>query len=185
MINLERPEESNAYLELVFQVPAIKDAEAPAIEIINNISGSDSYSRIFNRISQKMGLAYSIGSSYNGFKNNGVMSVIGTVKATEVYSALEAIFEEFRKLQIEPVSDSELMRTKDDIEYNLLKSMETNPGNVNRYVRERDENLDLDQYAEAIIRVTPKDILDVANKYLPIDREKGKYALLIRDPLKE
>ena len=185
LINLERPEESNAYLELVFQVPALKDAEAPAIEIVNNISGSDSYSRIFDRISQKMGLAYIIGSSYSGFKNNGVMSVIGTIKATEIYPALDAIFEEFRRLQIEPVSDSELIRTKDDIEYNLLKSMETNPGNVNRYVRERDENFDLDQYAEAIIRVTPKDILEAANKHLPTDRENGKYALLIRDPLKE
>ncbi len=39
-----------------------------------------------------------------------------------------------------------------------------------------------DEYIREIKEITPKEIREVANKYLP--SQDGNYALLIRDPLK-
>ena len=66
--------------------------------------------------------------------------------------------------------------------YGLAKQFESNEGHVSAIEGKLDSGLTPELITKGYNEVTPKRIMEVANKYLP-DREDGKYLLYIRNPL--
>ena len=185
LINQDNPEQSNAQLKMSIVAPNEIDEDSYAFGMLAKILGGDTNSRLFTSISQKKGLAYGIGALYDLYNNQGVVDFNGQILATKANEAIDIIFEEMSKLRTELVPQDSLDRLKRNSRYHIAKTYEFNAGHVASIELLLDKGLTPEYILKKIEEVTPEKIREVAIKYLPQDRENGKYVLSLRDPLKK
>lgn len=182
--NEENPSESSAQISLGFLVPPDTSDCFAALRILSNILGGDSNSKLFKEISLRRGLAYGIGSGYDGSYNKGVLYINGSVVSIRQEEAINCIFEEIRKLRDELVPKADLERIVRKGRYGLGKHFETNEGHIAAIESKLETGKDPEILMSDWEKITPGKIQEVANRYLPAKRGEGKYVLLVRDPLK-
>lgn len=93
-------------------------------EILATILGGSWSSRMFSRIREELGLAYSVASDAETYSNRGSLSTYVGVAHANVAKSLEAALEEYRRIREEPVPDDELQRNKDFLKGRMLMSLE-------------------------------------------------------------
>ncbi len=185
LINKDNPKESNSQIQLGIIVPPKTHEDSNSLDMIARILGDGGNSRLFKKISEEKGFAYSINSNYDGDYNNGFINIMTSVHADKQDEAINLIFKEFEKLQEKPIDSSELDTRKQKLRYNLIKHFETNNGHLDAIYTELSDGLTIERIISETEKLTPKKIQETAIKYLPKSREDNSYALLIRDPLKK
>lgn len=180
----ENPSESNSDIYLWILAPPKKHPDFYNLYILSSILGDVPNGRIFHSISQEKGLAYEIGAKYDGKNNNGAVIVGGKVLSKRQDEAIDAIFEELRKLEQYPVSEKEVSNIQKEVIFGMAKLYETNEGHMNAITVKLEDGITPQDVIEGIKRVTPQTLQKTAIKYLPSSREDNNYALSIRDPLK-
>lgn len=183
LYNHEKPEESNTFFGLTFIGPTDTDKDSYATRLLSQILAGSQTSRIPMRIAEK-GLSYHVGCTYHSGNNAGLITFGGTIHSKRTDEALDIIFEQFRRAQKELVCPLEMELLKKRLFYSFAKKFETNEGHIRAIETKIDKNLTVEEYLANMISVTPEQIRNAANQYLPQDRENGKYGLLLRDPLK-
>ncbi len=186
LINKDRPNESNLEINIGIIVPPLGQEETYAAVLLNSILGRGSHSRLFKEISEKRGLAYFIGSNYHGKNNAGTIVIYGNIHSTRQDEAIEAIFNEMRRLSTESVTEAELFGFKNRLRYNIAINSEMNESIVDEVLEFKiDYSITREEYLANIAKVTSHDIQEIARKYLPKSKDDENYVLLIRDPLKK
>ena len=183
LLNEEHPEESSANLEMSLFAPIETDEDSYSTEVLIRILGENRGSRLFKNISQRKGLAYSIGAKYDRTNKSSVITVSGKIKAKRADEAISAIFEEMKKLQTDPITEDELKKIKRNSQYTLAKLFETNAGHVHAIELKQEYGLTPEIFMMEIETVTTEKVREAAVKYLPSGRIDGKYALWLRNPL--
>ncbi len=183
LYNKDRPNESSTTITLGWLVPPETSEELFNLSILSNILGGGFSSRLFQTVSQRKGLAYSISSFYQGSYNIGLMGIGGNFPSIKQNEALDAIFEEMEKLRKRPVTQKELDSVIKKESYAIGKMFESNEGHINALERKLDANLTPEIFMTELKKITPQRLLETAQKYLPVNRIEGKYVLLVRDPL--
>lgn len=183
-INRENPKGSSAKLMVKFGGPSDNHPDMSTTFIMNRILGGGEESLLFQNVSQRRGLAYHIGSSVDGSYNAGEIQVTASVKATEVETAVGAIFEEFERIKTQKIDQKTIDKRKRLAKYGVAELFESNGGHLSAIEIKLDRGDTPDDFLRAVDKMTPEDIMEVANRYLP-DRKDGKYILYIADPLKE
>jgi predicted Zn-dependent peptidase len=184
IFNEDRPYESSAQLDISLFASTRSDPDSYAVQMLSDILGGDANSRLFQRVSQRMGLAYGFRSAYHGAKNEGAIYSGGSIKAERSNEVIDAVFDEMRILREDLVPNEVLDRNKRIARYNVLKNFESNKGHANAIGIKYDRGITTEDHLEKYGAVTPQDVHEVANKYLPSNREHGKYVMMLRDPLK-
>ena len=82
-------------------------------------------SRLFQNIREKRGLAYSVFSELNLYRDSGCLIVSSGTSAKTAAEVVQLTLEEFRRLKREPVSAEELRRAKDQLKGSLMLSLES------------------------------------------------------------
>ncbi len=186
LINKDNLNESNSEIDIGFIVPPLGNEGTYATALLNLILGRSTNSRLFKEISEKRGLAYSIGSKYAGKNNAGAILINGNIHSTRQSEAIGAIFNQIKKLGEESISEDELLDSKNRLRYGAAIEFETNGSIVNSVVEFKlDYGMTKEEYLTNMAKVTVKDVREIAQRYLPKNREDENYVLLIRDPLKE
>jgi len=185
LLNKDNPLESNSTITLCVLVSPSGREDTYGISMISSILGGGMLSKIYQELSQKRGLAYRIGSQYNGSNNLGTLEIKGNVLSHKQDEAIEIIFEEFRKLKESPLPEEELRKLKKNMHYRLNNIYDTNYGHIRLIRNKLDNGITPEIIYREYNNLTPEKIQELAQKYLPSDRTDDKYALLIRDPLKK
>jgi len=126
-------------------------------------------SRLFENLRSKHSLAYSVYSfAFNGLDTGAYAFYIATVPEKKEF-AIEKIWEEIERLKKEPVTDAELERAKNKLTGGHAGSMQSTLGVAQELVL--DDMYDIGykeafEYTAKIQRITKKDIMRVAKKYL-------------------
>lgn len=183
LVNQAHPEESNCVLRVATVVPPAESEYYSALFLLNKILGVGSNSRVQKSISKKKGLAYNINSYYERNNNVGCIYVKGEVISLKQQEAINAVFEEFAKLRAEKVTEEELNNIKRKLVFGHAKSFGTNEGNLDYIVDYKKYGKTPSQMIEGYNAVTPEQIREAAQKFLPESRERGKYVMMVRDPL--
>ncbi len=172
-------------MEILLFAPTQTDEESYAVDMLVDIFGRDSNSRLFTNVSQRKGLAYGVSSKYGRRDNQGVICISGRVHSTRADEAIDTIFEEMIKLRIDLVPQDSLERLKRISRYNVAKAFETNAGHARVIGLKIDKGITPEYILEKMEEVTPEKIRDAAVRYFPQNRADGKYVLMLRDPLKK
>jgi predicted Zn-dependent peptidase len=107
-------------------VPALPltDRRRFTVSVMNNILGGGMSSRLFQNIRERQGLAYSIFSDLNPYRDTGALSVYAGTSLDTAGKVVESILGEFRKMRDEPIEAEELRRAKDHLKGATLLALE-------------------------------------------------------------
>ncbi len=181
LLNGDTPLSSSASLTLGIFAPPNVDSDAYAVSMMTYTLSK----KLFEVVSQRRGLAYSIGAKYDGSNNQGIIQINGDIHSIKAEESIECIFEEMKKMRNEIMDLKDLKEMEKKAVYGFAKDLESNAGHVVAIQEKLDYGVTPEIHLEKIRSVKPEDIREVAIKYLPENREDGKYVLLLRDPLKK
>jgi predicted Zn-dependent peptidase len=136
--------------------------------ILNTLLGGGMSSRLFQNIRERQGLAYSIYSDLNPYRDTGVLTVYAGTSRESAVKVVQSVVSEFRRLKTEPVPAEELRRSKDQLKGSLMLSLESSTARMSNLARQEmyfDRFYDLDELIEKIEAVTVEDLQSLAQEF--------------------
>ena len=94
--------------------------------LMNDILGAGMSSRLFQKIREEKGLAYTISSFYDSFLEDGVHLIYAIIEHKKVEEYLDAIRSEILILKRNGIKKEELIRAKDHIKSSFILGLESN-----------------------------------------------------------
>jgi len=157
-------------VQLCIGVPsyAIAHEKRHGSYILNTLLGGGMSSRLFQNIRERQGLAYSIYSDLNPYRDTGCLAVYAGTSRESAAKVVRSVVSEFRKLKAEPVPEEELRRSKDQLKGSLMLSLESSTARMSNLARQEmyfDRFYDLDELIERIEAVTTEDLQSLANEF--------------------
>jgi predicted Zn-dependent peptidase len=157
-------------VQLCIGVPAhpIAHEKRHAGYILNTLLGGGMSSRLFQNIRERQGLAYSIYSDLNPYRDTGCLAVYAGTSLTSAAKVVQSVVSEFRKLKSEPVTEEELKRSKAQLKGSLMLSLESSTSRMSNLARQEmyfDRFYDLDELIQRIEAVTAEDLTSLADEY--------------------
>jgi len=141
--------------------------------VLNTLLGGGMSSRLFQNIRERQGLAYSIYSDLNPYRDTGCLAVYAGTSRASTAKVVQSVVEEFRKLKQETVSDEELRRSKDQLKGSLMLSLESSTARMSNLARQEmyfERFYDLDELIEKIEAVTAADLQNLANEFFQTEK---------------
>jgi len=136
--------------------------------ILNTLLGGGMSSRLFQNIRERQGLAYSIYSDLNPYRDTGCLSVYAGTSHESALKVVQCIVSEFAKLKSDPVPEEELRRSKDQLKGSLMLSLESSTARMSNLARQAmyfDRFYGMDQLIEKIEAVTALDLKQLADEF--------------------
>src|ERR1051325_9503773 len=157
-------------VQLCIGVPAHPTAHEKrhAGYILNTLLGGGMSSRLFQNIRERQGLAYSIYSDLNPYRDTGCLAVYAGTSLASASKVVQSVVSEFRKLKNEPVPEEELRRCKAQLKGSLMLSLESSTSRMSNLARQEmyfDRFYDLDELIARIEAVTIEDLTSLANEF--------------------
>jgi len=157
-------------VQLCLGVPAhpIAHEKRHAGYILNTLLGGGMSSRLFQNIRERQGLAYSIYSDLNPYRDTGCLAVYAGTSLSSASKVVQSVVSEFRKLKNEPVPEEELRRSKAQLKGSLMLSLESSTSRMSNLARQEmyfERYYDLDELIARIEAVTAEDLTNMANEF--------------------
>jgi len=168
-INL-RNKKSLEQVQICIGVPShpIAHERRYASYILNTLLGGGMSSRLFQNIRERQGLAYSIYSDLNPYRDTGSMCVYAGTSRESAVKVVECVVAEFRNLKSTPVPEEELRRSKDQLKGSLMLSLESSMARMSNLARQEmyyDRFYGLDELIQRIEAVTAEDVQRTAEEF--------------------
>ena len=148
------------------------DKERLKVNMLSNIIGEGSSSRLFNVLREKNGLTYQINSFLNSFADYSAFGVYFSTNEKQADKATDLVIKEFDKILKNGITKVELARAKEYMKGHLIMHLE---GTTNRMTRIAQTNLYLNRTKKiqesinAIDMITLDDIVDISKVLLDKD----------------
>jgi len=144
-----------------------------AQDVVNAVLGGSTSSRLFQKVREERGLAYSVGSSLSVYADAGVLEIYAGTGKGQVEEVLEIAGEIVDELQGGGISDDDVAFAKELIKGNTLLSLESTMYRMS-HLAMNEMFLDRREKPEEILAridaVTPGQVRDLAAEILRRDR---------------
>ena len=141
--------------------------------VLNTVLGGGMSSRLFQKIREEQGLAYSIYSDLNPYRDTGCMAVYAGTSLEATPSVVEQVLAEFRELKSRPLPEEELRRAKDQLKGSLMLSLESSISRMSNLARQEmyfERFFSLDETIEQIESVTAEELSEMSNQLFQTDK---------------
>ena len=98
--------------------------------VMNNIFGGSMSSRLFQKIREEKGLAYSVFSYPSSYIGCGVFSIYAGMKPTQTESVLNIIYNEINELRGNSITNQELYDSKEQLKGSYILGLESTSGRM-------------------------------------------------------
>ncbi len=112
------------HIVLGFRGYGANDPKRYAADVMGVILGGGMSSRMFDRIREKLGLAYAVSSAHESYSNRGFLTTYIGVDHSNVEKTIRAALEEYKNMCEKEVPAKELRRVKDYIRGTTLIGLE-------------------------------------------------------------
>ena len=140
---------------------SIDDDRSEALTVANIVLGGGMSSRLFQKIREEMGLAYSVYSYASQYKDCGVIDFYAGVSTEKRDQAVRAIIDEINRLRDEGITDSEFMRGKEQMKSAFVFGRESTASQMLLYGKNLiylDEEFDYDKKLKIIENLTKDEV---------------------------
>jgi predicted Zn-dependent peptidase len=124
-ILLKNKKTDQTHLVLGVRAFDIFDKRKYALEVLADILGGGTSSRLFQKIREEMGAAYYVRASADLYTDHGYLAASAGIDHNKIDQVIKATLGEFKKLSQKPIKDKELQRAKDHLCGNLVLNLET------------------------------------------------------------
>jgi len=144
-----------------------------ACYVLNVMLGGGMSSRLFQKIRERLGLAYAVFSELSLYRDTGCLLVSAGTSLKTLRRVIACTLEEFRALKSEEVPADELRRAKDHLKGSLMLSLESTSSRMANLARQElyfGRFFGLDEMLEGIEKVSAEDVLTLARELFDPDR---------------
>jgi predicted Zn-dependent peptidase len=141
--------------------------------ILNDIMGAGMSSRLFQKIREEKGLAYTVSSFSDAYMDCGLHLIYSIVKPGNVRECVDAVRTELSLLKKQGISNDELERARSSIKSSIILGLENNVSkmrfNINGELFLHRE-VSTREVLDRINGVTMDDIQEILDTYLNLDK---------------
>ena len=155
---------------LCMGVPAypIADERRYGTYLLSTILGGGMSSRLFQNVREKHGLAYSVFSELNLYRDSGCLAVYAGTSEESLKKVITMVVDEFRQLCNQTVPAEELRRAKDHLKGSLALSLESTSARMSNLARQElffGRFQTVDEMMEGIEQVSAANIQAIATDF--------------------
>lgn len=153
---------------LTFNSPNYLDSDRVASEIATSILGGGMSSRLFQKVREELGLAYSVYATSTRFKDVGTTSIYAGVNPSSVDSAYSAVLEVISNLKTNGITNEEFIRVKNQIKSSTVFSLERTMSRAqlfSKYYLNTGKLYNVTERLNALDLVTKSDVIDALNYF--------------------
>ena len=158
--------------------------EKYSLSILDNVLGGSMSSRLFQEIREKRGLAYSVGSYSQLFREGGYFAVYAGTGAETAEQVLELVRAEFDNILRHNITQKELDRSKNQFRGSIVMGQESMNSRMMRIGRNEltyDRVIPFEEVMEKVQAVTLDDVAQVAHHLFG----DGHYAMATVGPFRK
>lgn len=111
------------------------DETFPAVQVMNAVLGGGMSSRLFKRVREELGLAYSVYSYSSHYAETGLFTVYAGVNPQKAEAAARAVVEVIETFKKEGVSEEEFLRGREQLRSGNIFSQESTSSQMLLYGR--------------------------------------------------
>ena len=167
-----KKELEQAHLILASPFPSARDEDRYAASLLSSVIGGGTSSRLWQRVREERGLAYSVGAVGSHYMDAGVFQIYAGTSPEQLDEVLELSLVEMRRVLREAVGEEELRLVKDQAVSSILLGLESTSARAGTLARQEivhGRRIAPEQVIERIERVTPEDLLRVASEFFRTD----------------
>ncbi|MBE6760639.1 MAG: insulinase family protein [Ruminococcaceae bacterium] len=125
-IRLIEKDFEQTHISIGFPGVAYNDPRRHALGVLNSICGGSSSSRLFQRIREELGLAYSVGCSSAPYMAEGMFEVDAAVSPKNEEAAVSELVKQLCLLRRDGVTEQEFTRAKEQLKASIVMGLEGN-----------------------------------------------------------
>ncbi len=141
--------------------------------VLNTVLGGGMSSRLFQNIREKQGLAYSVYSELNMYRDAGCLAVSAATSSESARKVVFSVLQELRQLQEEKIGPDELRRAKDHLKGSFMLGLESTSSRMGNLARQEmyfRRFFTLDEMLESIEAVTADQVQSIAGEFFNPDQ---------------
>ena len=173
-ILIQRKKElEQAHLIIAAPFPSARDEDRYAASLLSSVIGGGTSSRLWQRVREERGLAYSVGAAGSHFTDAGIFQIYAGTSPEQLDEVLDISLEELRRSLREAVGDDELRLVKDQAVSSILLGLESTSARAGTLARQEivhGRRIPPEQVIARIEAVTPEDMLRVATEHFRTER---------------
>ncbi len=135
---VRRPKNDLGQLHLLLGLPAFREkiSERYVLHVLNAILGGTMSSRLFQRIREERGLAYSVYSGLNGFRDTGQLTIYVATSPANGAEVIQLTLTELRALSDQGATQAELDVAREHLKGSLMLSLESTSSRMANLARQ-------------------------------------------------
>jgi len=144
-----------------------------ALVLLSTLLGGGMSSRLFQRVREQEGLAYSVYTYADSYRDAGLFCASMSVQPIHGRRAVQLTLDEFGRAAEERIPDAELASAKAQLKGNLLLGLESTTNQMTRLARSEiytGRYVPADELIASVDRITAEDVRRVARELLSRDR---------------
>jgi predicted Zn-dependent peptidase len=164
----QKSELEQAHLVLATPWPSALGEDRYAASLLASVIGGGTSSRLWQKIREERGLAYSVGAAGSAFIDVGVFNIYAGTSPEYLDDVLELSLAELREVVRQPVSEEELRIAKDQAISSILLSLESSSARAGTLARQEiihGRRISPDDVIAKIRAITLDQIQEVARTY--------------------
>lgn len=149
------------------------DSSRFVYEVLGSVLGGGSTSRLFEKVREEAGLAYSIYTFTSSYYGSGTIGVYAAVAPENADQALDLCTNQLRDLRDNPIAEDELELNKEQLKGGVLMALESTSSRMSRLAKTmmyHGRIIPVDEIIERIDAVTAADIQLLAQELFRRDR---------------
>ncbi|MGY4689870.1 M16 family metallopeptidase [Salibacterium sp. K-3] len=159
-------ETEQAHLCIGFPGAAMDEESTYPLMLLNNALGGSMSSRLFQRIREDKGLAYSVFSFHVPFLDTGLLTIYAGTGMDQQEEAMDAVLKTVKEIAVDGLTDKELENGKAQLKGNLMLGLESTSSRMSRNGRNElllGRHRTLDDVVNRLEAVRPEDIQNTAS----------------------
>jgi predicted Zn-dependent peptidase len=164
----QKNELEQAHLVLATPWPSALNEERYAASLLASVIGGGTSSRLWQKIREERGLAYSVGAAGSAFSDIGVFNVYAGTSPEQLDEVLELALQELREVVQNNVTEEELRIAKDQAISSILLGLESSSARAGTLARQEiihGRRISPDEVIEKLRNANVEQLRDVARTY--------------------
>ena len=164
----QKNELEQAHLVLATPWPSALNEERYAGSLLASIIGGGTSSRLWQKIREERGLAYSVGAAGSAFSDIGVFSVYAGTSPEQLDEVLDLSLKELREVVRDSVTEEELRIAQDQAISSILLGLESSSARAGTLARQEiihGRRISPDEVIEKLRNTTVDELQEVARTY--------------------
>jgi len=164
----QKNELEQAHLVIATPWPSALNEDRYAASLLASIIGGGTSSRLWQKIREERGLAYSVGAAGSAFSDVGVFNVYAGTSPDQLDEVLELSLHELREVVRNSVTDEELRIAKDQAVSSILLGLESSSARASTLARQEiihGRRISPDDVIQKLRNITIEQLQEVARTY--------------------